>query len=56
VSFEVVGQTTAIADPGEGAFNDPALEQHDEAMEIRAFDDFKLPRAGRGDSCCHLGS
>src|SRR5580658_9493056 len=55
VALEVSGQATVAADPGEGALDDPALGQDDEAMGIAALDDLQGPRAGLGDHLGHLG-
>jgi hypothetical protein len=49
VSLEVFGETATAADPGEGALDDPALGQNDEAVQLAAFDDLKLPGARLGD-------
>ena len=53
VTLEVSGQATVAADPGEGALDDPALGQDDEAMGIAALDDLQSPRAGPGDDVSH---
>src|SRR5580698_11028585 len=53
VALEVAGQATVAADPGEGALDDPALGQDDEAMGIAALDDLQSPRAGPGDDVSH---
>lgn len=55
VTLEVAGQAAVAADPGEGALDDPALGQDDEAMGIAALDDLQTPRAGLGDNLGHLG-
>src|SRR5947207_2362020 len=52
VTFEVLGESTAVADPGEGPFDDPALGQDNKAVQIGALDDVQPPRTGLGD---HLG-
>ena len=44
VALEVAGQAAVAADPGEGALDDPALGQDDEAMCIAALDDLQGPR------------
>jgi hypothetical protein len=54
MTFEVLGETAAVADPGKGPFDDPAFGQDDEAMEIGALDDFQLPRTGPGDRLGHF--
>jgi len=50
VALEVARQAAVVADPGEGALDDPALGQDDEPMQLVALDDFQLPGAGLGDS------
>lgn len=54
VTLEVADQPSVAADPGEGAFDDPALGQDDEAMGVAALDDLHLPSAGSGDELGHL--
>jgi len=54
VALEVSGQAAVAADPGEGALDDPALGQDDEAMGIAALDDLQGPRAGLGNDPGHL--
>jgi len=49
VTLEVAGETTVAADPGEGALDNPAFGQDDEAMGVAAFDDLHGPVPGRGD-------
>jgi hypothetical protein len=49
VSLEVFGETATAADPGEGALYDPTLGQNDEAVQLAASDDLKLPGARLGD-------
>ena len=49
-------EAPVAADPGEGAFHDPALRQYDKASNIAAFHDLELPTAGTGDERTHLGS
>ena len=42
-------QTTVLAEPREGALDDPSLRQHDESVQLRALDDLyraKEPAAG----------
>jgi len=53
VTLEVLGQTTAVADPGGGPFNAPAFGQHNKAMQIAALDDLQPPGTGFGDSLRH---
>jgi len=51
IAFEVAGEMTVAADPGEAAFDDPAFGQDDEAVGVAAFDDLDRPMAGgRGDA------
>ena len=52
MTVEVLGESTAVADPGEGPFDDPALGQDNKAVQIGALDDVQPPRTGLGD---HLG-
>ncbi len=56
MTLEILAEATALADPGEGAFDDPPLGQHDEAVEIGPLDDLQFPRPGLGDDLCHLRS
>ena len=56
MTFKVPHQSTVSADPGEGAFDDPSFWQHDEAVEIRTFDDFDLPATGGGHDRGHFWS
>ena len=56
VAFEVAREAAVVADPGERAFDDPALGQDDEAMRLVAFDDLQLPGASLGDGSGRLGS
>ena len=49
VALEVAGEAPIVADPGERSLDDPALGQHDEAMQFIALDDRQLPGAGLGD-------
>jgi hypothetical protein len=41
MTLEVLGETTAVANPGEGSFDDPAFGQDNKAMEIAALDDLQ---------------
>jgi len=45
VALEVADETTVVADPGEGALDDPAFGKNDEAMQFTALDDLDPPRA-----------
>ena len=54
VALEVAGQAAIAADPGEGALDDPAFGQDDEAVGVAAFDDLQSPRTGLGDNLGHL--
>jgi hypothetical protein len=49
VALEITGQAAVVADPGERAFNNPALAEDDKAVQFIAFDYFELPGAGLGD-------
>ena len=49
MALEILGETSAAADPGKGALDDPAFGQNDEAMQLAAFDDLKFPGPGLGD-------
>ena len=53
MTLEVFGETAAAADPGERAFDDPALGKNDEAMQLVAFDDFDGPGADLCDGGSH---
>lgn len=54
VALIVARQTAVAADPGEGALDDPALGQDDEAVRLAALDDLQRPAAGLGDNPGHL--
>jgi len=45
VALEVFGETATAADPGEGALDDPALGQNDEAVPLLRFtiSSFQVP-------------
>src|SRR5215472_13233216 len=45
MALEVFGETAATADPGQGAFDDPALGQDLEARHVVAANDFDGPGA-----------
>jgi len=49
MTLEVTGEAAIAADPGKCAFDDPALGQDDEAVQIGALHDLKFPGAGH----CH---
>ena len=48
MALEVAGQSAAMADPGQGSFDDPALGQYDEFVQLVALDDLEHPTAGPG--------
>lgn len=54
LSLVVAREAPVAADPGEGAFHNPALGQHDEAANIAALHDLKLPITGASDESTHL--
>ena len=56
VAFEVAGKASVMADPGEGALDDPTFRQDDEAMGIGSLHDFESPASGRGDGLGELGA
>ena len=56
MALEVACQSTVSADPGQGAFDDPALGKNDEAVRVVALDDLQLPGAGLGNGGAGLGS
>lgn len=45
----VLGEPSTSLEPGDGAFDDPALRQHDEGVQLVSFDNFDNPRAA---ACC----
>src|SRR5438105_14619267 len=47
VSLEIARQAAIAANPGQGSFDDPALGQDDELVQLVALDD-KHPTAGAG--------
>lgn len=51
MTLEVLGKTAAAADPSQGALDDPAVGENDEAMQLVTFDDLQLPGASLGNSC-----
>ena len=46
VALEIACQAAIAADPGQGAFDDPALGQDDEFVQFVALDDLEHPTAG----------
>src|SRR5438045_3833975 len=48
VSLEIACQAAIAADPGQGAFDDPALGQDDEFVQFIALDDLQHPTTGAG--------
>jgi hypothetical protein len=56
MTFEVFGEAATTADPGERAFDDPALGENDEAMQFGAFDDLEGPGAGPAQNGGQPGS
>src|SRR5260370_14470413 len=48
VSLEIARQAAIAADPGQRAFDDPALGQDDEFVQFVALDDLDHPMAGAG--------
>jgi len=56
MTLEVFGETAAAADPSQGALDDPALGENDEAMQLVALDDLDGPSPGFGERRCQLRS
>ena len=48
VALEIACQAAIAADPGQGSFDDPALGQYDEFVQLVALDDLEHPTAGAG--------
>jgi hypothetical protein len=48
VALEIARQAAVAADPGQGAFDDPAPGQDDEFVQFIALDDLKHPTTGAG--------
>ena len=48
VALEIACQAAIAADPGQGSFDDPALGQYDEFVQLIALDDLEHPTAGPG--------
>jgi hypothetical protein len=46
VALEVFGETTVVADPSQGALDDPAFGKNDELMQLAALDDLDGPGSG----------
>jgi hypothetical protein len=51
ISLEITRQAAMAANPGQGSFDDPALGQDDELVQLVALDDLKHPTAGAGSGC-----
>ena len=49
IALEVAGEASIAADPRQGAFDDPAFGQDDEAVQLVALDDLEFPGAGLCD-------
>ena len=45
MTLEVFGETAVVADPSQGALDDPAFGKNDEAMQFVAFDNLDGPGA-----------
>ena len=54
VTLEIAGQASIAADPGERPLDDPSLRQHNEAVEIGAFDDLDFPASSPGCDFRHF--
>src|SRR5512134_463923 len=55
--FDVFGEASAAVEPTEGAFDDPALRQDDEALgSVRSFDDLQRCAGGLADGACRVGA
>src|SRR5438045_9738165 len=48
VALEIARQAAIAADPGQGSFDDPALGQYDEFVQLVALDDLEHPTTGPG--------
>ena len=48
ISLEITRQAAIAANPGQGSFDDPALGQDNELVQLVALDDRKHPTAGAG--------
>ena len=56
VSLEITRQAAIAADPRQGSFDDPALRQHDEFVQLVALDDLEHPTTGPGCGLRGVGS
>jgi hypothetical protein len=56
VALEVARETAIAADPRQGALDNPALGQDDEAVQLIALDDLQRPGAGVGDRSRRFGA
>jgi len=50
IPLEIVRQAAIAADPGQGAFDDPAPGQDDEFVQFITLDDLKPPTTGAATS------
>jgi hypothetical protein len=48
IALEVAREAAIVADPSEGAFDDPTLGQDDELVQFVAFDNLDAPTSGPG--------
>jgi hypothetical protein len=56
VALEVARQATVATDPGDGALDDPAFRENDEAMQLVTLDDLQHPASGLGRRRCCFGA
>ena len=56
MTLVVARQPSVAADPGQGAFDDPSLGQHDEAVAVAAAHDLEHPRPRSGHGGLHLAA
>src|SRR5207237_10758840 len=56
VALEIACQAAIAADPGQGSFDDPALGQYDEFVQLVALDDLEHPTTGPGCGLRGAGS
>jgi hypothetical protein len=55
--FDVFGEASAAVEPSEGAFDEPALRQHDEALGgVRSLDDLQRRAGGLVDGAGRVGA